>query len=177
MALLIGGCPKRQATRLVYVPAPPSASVPSPVETMETWVIEEPAPPPEVSGVALPKSSQPRPTRQRRQAVRPEPPVAAEPAPEEVGPPSVEVPPLESRESREQQAGMRQEILGLQEDIKQRIARLDRVRLADRDTKTLEDARIFLAQSGRAVQDGDLQRSLNLARKASLLVAALEQDQ
>ena len=47
--------------------------------------------------------------------------------------------------------------------------------MASVDRKTLEDARLFLNQSRKALEGGDLQRAFNLARKASLLVEALEQ--
>jgi hypothetical protein len=42
------------------------------------------------------------------------------------------------------------------------------------DRKTLDDARTFFQQSTQALNEGDLQRALMLARKASLLVSALE---
>ncbi len=47
--------------------------------------------------------------------------------------------------------------------------------MASVDRKTLEDARMFLNQSRKALEGSDLQRAFNLARKASLLVDALEQ--
>jgi hypothetical protein len=62
----------------------------------------------------------------------------------------------------------------MQEDVRQRLSRLDPAKLSAPDRKILEDARAFFAQSGRALEAGDLQRALNLARKASLLVTALE---
>jgi hypothetical protein len=81
---------------------------------------------------------------------------------------------LEPRESTAEEAGLRRQIQGLQEDVRQRMAKLARARLAGADRKTLDDARTFFAQSARALNEGDLQRALNLARKASLLVSALE---
>jgi hypothetical protein len=62
----------------------------------------------------------------------------------------------------------------LQQDVRQRLIRLEGARLSPNEQKTLEDARAFLEQSARAVASGDLQRALNLARKAFLLIAALE---
>jgi hypothetical protein len=62
----------------------------------------------------------------------------------------------------------------LQQDVRQRLARLDGARLSGNERKTLENARTFFEQSTRAVASGDLQRALNLARKAFLLTAALE---
>jgi len=69
---------------------------------------------------------------------------------------------------------VRGEIQRLQEDVRQRLARLKPANLSNANRKTLEDARTFFAQSGRALEQGDLQRALNLARKASLLISALE---
>jgi hypothetical protein len=84
------------------------------------------------------------------------------------------VPSLEPRESSAQEAALRRQIQALQEDVRQRIAKLSRAGLSGADRKTLDDARTFFAQSARALNDADLQRALNLARKASLLVSALE---
>jgi hypothetical protein len=69
---------------------------------------------------------------------------------------------------------LRQQIQRLHDDVRQRMARLNVARLSSTERKTLEDASTFFVQSTRALAGGDLQRSLNLARKASLLVAALE---
>jgi Cdc6-like AAA superfamily ATPase len=92
-----------------------------------------------------------------------------------VPPPPAQVPALEPRESSGEESALRRQIQQLHEDIRQRLARLPETRLSPSDRKTLADARTFFAQSGRALEEGDLRRALNLARKASLLVAALEQ--
>ena len=84
------------------------------------------------------------------------------------------MPSLEPRESSAQQAALRRQIQGLQDDVRQRIAKLSRAGLSGADRKTLDDARTFFAQSTRALNEADFQRALNLARKASLLVSALE---
>jgi hypothetical protein len=63
----------------------------------------------------------------------------------------------------------------MQDSVRARIAALGRTSMASLDRKTLEGARVFLTQSERARDSNDLQRSFNLARKASLLVDALEQ--
>jgi hypothetical protein len=81
---------------------------------------------------------------------------------------------LGPRESSAQEADLRRQILDLQDDVRQRIAKLSDAGLAGADRKTLDDARAFFAQSTRALNEGDLQRALTLARKASLLVSALE---
>jgi hypothetical protein len=94
---------------------------------------------------------------------------APEPTPQPAG-----VPPLEPRETPQQQAALRRQIQELQQYLQRRIAQLDQARLSATDHKTLEDAGTFLAQSGKAFEEGDLQRSWVLAQKASLLVAALD---
>jgi len=138
-------------------------------------VIEEPAPPPKPEEVAPQPTPPPRPARRRRVLRTEPPPAAVETTPEAIAPPPAEVPALEPGKSSAEESTVRQQIRGLQEDIRQRLARLPETRLSPSDRKTLADARTFFTQSGRALEEGDLQRALNLARKASLLVAALEQ--
>ena len=139
-------------------------------------VIEEPAPPEEPPAPSPQPASQPEPARRPRRRLRTEPPAAAaETTPETTEPPPTpQVPSLEPRESSAQEAALRRQIQALQDDVRQRIAKLSRAGLSGADRKTLEDARTFFAQSTRALNDADLQRALNLARKASLLVSALE---
>ncbi len=177
MALLIGGCSKRQTGRpIIYVPSSPTASAPAAGQATETVVIEEPPPPAQPQEVAPEEPPVPKPERQPRRAIR-NTPNTAEPAAETPPPsPSGDIPALEPRESREQESALRRLIVGVQNDVQQQIAQLDRKRLTTADRKTLEDARGFLGQSSKAFEGGDLQRSLNLARKASLLAAALAQD-
>lgn len=156
---------------MVYVPAQPPAAAPSPSATPDVLVIKEPAPPePEE---AVPSELEPSPVRRRRRAA---PPPLAEPAevePEEPLP--AEVPTLEPRESPAQQAALRRQIQGLQESLRQRIGRLENVRMGTSARRTRDDARTFLMHSQEALEKGDLQRALNLAQKAALLVVDLEQ--
>ena len=176
LALFIGGCPKRQPpTRIVYVPPPqPAATQPSAAET-PSMVIEEPAPPEEPPAPSPQPTTNPEPAQRRRRVLRREAPAAAaESTPETTEPPTPQVPSLEPRESSAQEAALRRQIQGLQDDVRQRIAKLSRAGLSGADRKTLDDARTFFAQSTRALNEADLQRALNLARKASLLVSALE---
>ena len=175
LALFIGGCPKRQApTRIVYVPSPPPAATQASATGTPTMVIEEPAPP-EPPETPPPPTSCPKPARRPRRVLRTEPPPEdTDNTPETTAPPTPQVPSLEPRESSAEEAALRRQIQGLQDDGRQRIARLSPARLSSADRKSLEDARTFFAQSTRALNEGDLQRALNLARKASLLVAALE---
>jgi len=177
LALFIGGCPKRQApTRIVYVPTAPPAATQVPEAGTPAMVIEEPAPP-EPAATPPAETSTPKETAHpRRRVLRREPPAAdTETAPETTEPPQTPpVPSLEPRESSAEEAAQRRQIQALQDDVRQRIAQLSRAALSDADRKTLDDAQTFFAQSTRALNEADLQRALTLARKASLLVLALE---
>ena len=139
-------------------------------------VIEEPAPPEEPPAPSPQPTTNPEPAQRRRHVLRREAPAAAaeETHAATEPPPTPQVPSLEPRESSAQEAALRRQIQALQDDVRQRIAKLSRAGLSGADRKTLEDARTFFAQSTRALNDADLQRALNLARKASLLVSALE---
>ena len=176
--MLVWGCPKRQTTtHIIYSPPPaPSASTTrAPGETSEAIIIEEPAPP-EIAEPAPGEPAAPKPVPRRRPPVRSQAPTTTDSAPEPEEPPPTEVPALEPREAPGQQAALRQQIQHLQERLRQRTAQLERQVNAAEDRRMLEDARSFLAQSERALTDGDLQRALNLTRKTSLLVSALEQE-
>ncbi len=185
-ALILGGCPKRQTSpRIVYVSAPappPQAAADSPASG--TLVIAEPAPPPEpevlpVQPAAAPEA--PKKTPPRRRAAHPES-ASQQPADDDtdlqpIEQPTAEVPPLEPRETSQEESTLRRDVVGVQESVQVRIAQLSSTKLNGSQLKALEDARTFLAQSNRALQEGDLQRSLTLARKASLLVTALQPGQ
>ena len=180
LALLIGGCPKRQApSRIVYVPSPPPAATqPTAAEGAPAIVIEEPAPPePAVTPPPAPETSLPKvtPTKGRHGQRKEQPPADTETPPETTEPPPApQVPSLEPLQSSAQEADLRRQIQELQDDVRERIAKLNPAELSSADRKTLEDARAFFAQSTRALNEADLQRALTLARKASLLVSALE---
>jgi len=173
LLLWMGGCPKRQDTKsmVVYVPAQAPTAAP-PAEKSLVLVIEEPAPPTEPE--ETPTSPTPEPTaphRPRRPANTEPTETSPQEAPETA---PAEVPALEPRESTSQETALRQEVQRIQEDVRRRMARLNQGRLSANERKTLDDARTFLTQSARAFSSSDLQRALNLAKKASLLVAALE---
>ena len=131
--------------------APPAAK-------QQVLVIEEPAPPPEPE-----ETPPPQPPGHRR-------PVADRPAavprtpkrpPSPMIPPRrklpklrlAEVPALEPRESSAQEAALRQQVQRLQEDVRQRMARLNPAGLSSNERKTLDDASTFLAQSTRALRE------------------------
>jgi hypothetical protein len=178
LALLIGGCPKRQAPpRIVYVPSPPPAAMQAQgPESPPAMVIEEPPPPEPVVVTPKPETQAPTDTdadtapKHHRGTHKEQVPAAPE-TDEEPPPP---VPSLEPRGSSTEQAAQRREIQGLQDDVQKRIARLSTSGLSGVDRKTLEDAKAFFTQSTQALNEADLQRALMLARKASLLVSALE---
>ena len=139
-------------------------------------VIEEPPPPEPVVITPLPTTltrsdtePNPRHSGQHKEQISTAPETAPE-TDEQTAP----VPSLEPRESSSEQATQRREIQGLQDDVQRRIVKLSTVELSGVDRKTLDDARTFLSQSTQALNEGDLQRALMLARKASLLVTALE---
>ena len=138
-------------------------------------VIAEPAPSEPPAPSPEPKPN-PQPARRPRRALRTEPPAESTDNTTETAEPSptLPVPSLEPLENSTEQAGLRRQIQGLQEEVRQRIAKLSRGGLSGTDRKTLDDARTFFAQSIRALDEGDLQRALTLVRKASLLLYALE---
>jgi outer membrane biosynthesis protein TonB len=175
LLLWMGGCPKRQDSKsiVVYVPAQaPEAAAPA--AKSQVLVIEEPAPPPEPEETPPPQTAQPTPPRRRPARTKTTTEPDDTPAPETPEAPPAEVPALEPRESSAQETELRRQFLKLDQDIRQRLERLNSARLSPNDRKTLEDARTFFAQATHAMASGDLPRALNLARKASLLLAALE---
>lgn len=179
---LATGCRKHQtASRLVYVPAAPSSGAPNVEPATDTIIISEPEPPAEEVKTAEPtdaglETTPKRTTHRRRPGViRPDAPAEAEDIPASPQPPPAGVPALEPQESPAKQAQLRREISTSREDTERRLAQLDRLTLGAGDRKTLDDARAFLAQAARALEEGELVRSANLARKAALLVSAVEQ--
>lgn len=169
--VLFGGCPKRQVTpRIVYVPAPPAATREPRSQNTQALVIEAPPPPQPVEQLPAMSSGQEAAPPRRRPVRHPAPPPAAA----EHSEPAAPVPALEPSESPAQASAQRGQVIGLQRQIKRRIDLLSHSRLSGTDLRTLGGARAFLAQSVRALQDSDLQRALNLAHKAQLLVQAIE---
>ena len=176
LVLWVGGCPKRQGpARVVYVPTPsPPAAATAPTTSPRVLVIEEPEPlEAEPASPPAAQTSEPKPPAKHKPPVRTETATPPDETPETSLPPA-EVPALEQRASAVQESALRLQIQRLQEDVHQRLGRLNEARLSANEHKTLEDARTFLVQSTRALESGDLQRGFNLARKASLLVASLK---
>lgn len=174
LALIIGGCPKRQTvTRVVYMPPPPASAAPANEASSGTLLIEEPAPPePVVQPVPEKTPEQPPKITPRRRATETEGLPSPETSSEEPSP--AEVPALEPHQTTEQQSDLKRKIISLQQSIQQRIAVIEQ-RKSSVDGKALDDARAFLNRSRQALQNGNLRLALNLAEKASLLVDAAEQ--
>jgi len=181
LLLWLGGCPKRQEPKsiVVYVPAHAPAAASAATES-QVLVIEEPAPPPEpeetlpaeIQGPAKNATGGGKSAGHHAHSLTPtEPDIPTVENPE---PPPAEVPALEPRESSAQATELQGNYQKVEQDIRQRLTRLSGARLSANERKTLEDARTFFVQATRARASGDLPRALNLARKASLLLAALE---
>lgn len=187
VTLLIGGCPKRQTgPRVVYVQAPPPAASPAAQPSSQAsnaasgsegaWVIEEPAPPPPppVETEAPPPAPVPAPVVRRPRRARPEAQEADEAPTVDPNQPANagETPQLEPRSS----PTSRDELRARHVTLEQRIKSIEHTRsFTAVDRRTLEDARGFLFESERALSGGDVLRAEQLAQKASLLLAALEQ--
>lgn len=178
LSLLPGGCARhRHAARLVYVASSLPAVPLEPASATDAVVIEEPPPPaPAVEPVEIsptPEPAAPKPVVRPHRPPRSEPSATEEDAEPQAAP---GLPPLEPRASSQQQKALRNQIATLQAATNQRIVRLEQLNVSSADRKFLDDARHFLEESQRAVVDGDLQRSQNLAHKAALLVDAVERN-
>ena len=172
----------------MYVPAPPPAANPAagaPTQSSSvvsdaqaTWVIEEPTPPPPPpveTEEAPPPAPAPAPVVRRPRRTRPETQETEEVAPAaDSNQPGLagETPQLEPRSS----PATREEIRKRHGELEARMRNIESgQKFSAVDRRTLEDARGFLLQSERALQAGDMLRAEQLAQKASLLLAALEQ--
>lgn len=170
------GCPKRQTgLRLVYAPPPPPAAgqqnQPEPTQAM---VIEEPpAPQPaqpahveQVQTAPPPENPLPKPKEAKTSPSPPlEPQRTVEPA---------DAPALVPSIDRTEAAGLKERIDGLSGHLQAEITRLRQITLPTAQRKTLRDAQLFLNQATEASKVGDLQRSLQLVKKAGLLVSAVQ---
>lgn len=181
-ALLVGGCPKRQAEpRVVYV-QPPAAtastsSSQTPSGTPETLTIEAPPPAPEPAAAPATTSastaapSQPvvrRQTKPRTDSHAPEETEEPETAP---AADAAQAPPLEPASP----AANEDEIAANQNTIQRRIDALSNNQsFAPADQQILQDARSFLTQSQQALKEHNLLKAQELAAKATLLLDALE---
>lgn len=170
MAVIFGGCPKRQTgPQVVYVPSPPPAATSS--QSDQSIIVQAPAPPAPLEAkpvVAQPAPPEPAPSK-------PSPPrrVETKAPPEE--PPGAEVPALQSAISPGQAVALQGQIVQLQQGIEKRIDALSRESLSSAHRKMLDDARGFLQQSQKSLQKSDLDLAYQWARKADLVVASLEQ--
>ena len=175
LALIIGGCPKRQTvTRVVFTPPPPAAAAPAAETSAGTLVIEEPAPPEPPSESPQATAPPPAPkTAPRRHATEPETTVP-QPGTEEPAP--AEVPALQPHETSEQKSDLKRKVISLQQSIQQKMAVIEQEHSTIINSKAMTDARAFLNRSRMALQNGNLRVAMNLAQKASLLVDAAIQN-
>lgn len=82
---------------------------------------------------------------------------------------------MEPGESAARAAELSSKVRQWQQQIEGRIVLLSRGGLSPTEREVLDGARGFLQQSVRALNESDFQRASNLARKADLLVEAIEQ--
>lgn len=175
LLLLPVGCANRQrANRIVFVASTPPLASPASSEaagvvTMAEPQLQEPVEGPE----PLPPEPEEKPrTRPRARLAPPDP--TTEPQVEPEPAPSVEVPLLEPLGGPGEQAQQRQ-VRQLQNQVRGRITRQENATLSADDHRMLDDARTFLSQSERALATSDFPRARTLARKASMLLAVIEQ--
>jgi hypothetical protein len=172
LALVIGGCPKRQTvTRVIYTPAPPGVGSPTSETSAGTLLIQEPAAPEPVAE-PIPEATPeppPKPPPRRRTTETTAP--AAEPE----TPEPVAVPALEPHETPAQQSDLKRQVITLEQNVQQRIAVIEQKHSPSIDGKALGEARAFLNRSREELKKGNLHLALNFAQKASLLADAAEQ--
>ena len=175
LALLIGGCPKRQTTpRIVYVQPAPSVSNTTADSTAEALTIQEPAQAPaeESSPPAVISAPAPQTQPEKAKRTRPQRDSGEKPPAE----------PSQSTESTEpplqlsaQGAG---NAAGLQMRLDQIAAALNdlgqRTNLSEAQRRTIKDADAFRTESLDALRKRDLLRARQLADKADLLIKAVQ---
>jgi hypothetical protein len=167
-------CARRPApARIVFAPSAEQPVPASSTAAAGALVVAEPQPPePDQEPAApAPESSEKPRTKPRVRLTVPDPSIEADPEPA----PVADVPILEPREGAAAQSAQRQQAAQLQDQIRARIARLDKPGLSAEERRMLTDARTFLSQSEHALAANDFQRALTLAHKASMLLAVIEQ--
>lgn len=170
MAVVFGGCPKRQTgPHVVYVPSPPPAATSS--QSDQSIIVQAPAPPAPLET----KPEVPRPVPPEPAPSKPSPPRRAETKAPPEEPPGAEVPALQSAISSGQATALQEQVVRLQEGIEKRIVALSRESLSPSQRRMLDDARGFLQQSQKSLQKLDLDLAYNWAHKADQVVASLEQ--
>lgn len=181
MMFLLGGCPKRQpVSRVVYVPAAPSAQAEIAAgKDQGVLIIQEPQPPEAPVQIAAPKEELPStakvPIKKSPSVTKPgQTDNAADDDAKVSEPQPAELPGLETRSNPELQSALRAKLVQTQQQLQRRIDAMHSQQLARDAHRTLENARVFLTQSMRALEQNDLQRSQMLAEKADLLVSSLE---
>ena len=131
--------------------------------------VPQPPPPPQVAPPAPVLAPEPEPEPPKRALhnshARPnEAPPEEEPA---------DIPTLELGGTSNQDTALHDQVVKLQQEVRQRIGQVQESRLSRTERNTLSGARTFLEQSMRALQHSDMRRAFNLAYKANLLAEAL----
>ncbi|HEV2381045.1 MAG TPA: hypothetical protein VG206_14790 [Terriglobia bacterium] len=184
LALLVGGCPKRQTTpRIVYVQAPsvpPSGPNTTADGASETLTIQQPglpptteSPPPTVAAPPPPQSQADKNTRPPRAPPRD----AAEKAPVETAQPSSSAESPSSLQLEPQGGDVQEAVISKR--LEQLTAELNdlehRTDLSEDQRRTVNDASTFRNQSLEALHQRDLLRAKQLANKAGLLIKAVQE--
>lgn len=174
LALWGVSCARRQtAARIVYVPSTPLPAPAVSAEAAGALVVAEPQLP-EPEQEPAPPAPEPAEKPRSHPRVRLTPPdPSTESEPESA--PAPEVPALEPREGSAGQAAQRRQVVQFLDQIRRRIARQEQSNRPADERRMLGDARTFLSQSERALAASDFQRARTLARKASMLLAVVEQ--
>jgi len=174
LAFMGVSCARRQPTaRIVYVTSAPSPAPSVSPEAAGALVVAEPQlPEPEPEPVPPAPETAEKPRSHPRVRLAPPDP-SVEPEPESA--PAPEVPTLEPREGPAEQSAQRQQVVQLLDQIRRRATRQEESSLSSDERRMLGDARTFVSQSEGALAASDFQRARTLARKASMLLAVLEQ--
>jgi hypothetical protein len=178
LALLIGGCPKRQTTpRIVYVQQPPAATPAgaNAATSAEALTIQEPSAASTEESLAVPVAAKPVPPPvQDNRKTRPPRVTSHDVAdkPPEVPQPAVTGSPLQLQP----QGGDVQEtvISKRLEEITGELNDLEHDgNLSEDQQRAINDATAFRNQSSAALRQHDLLRAKQLADKAGLLIKAV----
>ena len=172
LALMGVSCARRQTSaRIVFVPSTPSPAPNVSPEAAGALVVAEPQlpePEPEIFPPEPETAEKPRSHPRVRLA-------PADPSIEPESAPAPEVPTLEPREGPAEQTAQRHQVVQILEQIRRRATRQEQSNLSPDERRMLGDARTFVSQSERALAASDFQRARTLARKASMLLAVVEQ--
>jgi hypothetical protein len=176
LAFMGMSCARRHTTaRIVFVPSVLSPAPNVSAAAAGALVVAEPQlPEPEPEQVPPSPETEEKPrSHPRVRLAPPDPSTELEPEPESA--PAPGVPTLEPREGPAAQTAQRHQVVQLLDQIRRRVTRQEQSNLSSDERRMLGDARTFVSQSEGALAASDFQRARTLARKASMLLAVLEQ--